>query len=109
MRRLFLLLMFVLVAAVAVGAVGLSRLNQSPFDKTPSELHACGRTYVLPAPQSTTRAVVEQQGLSKQDDVWTWQGKKDVWGKKDANSCGSTVFLKVGGNEFFSYTLSGSP
>ena len=108
MRRLLLLLMVLLAGGVVVASVALSRLHQSPFEKTPSELDACGRTYVLPAPGSTTRSAVEEQGLTVQDHVWTWQGKKAVWGKRDASGCGTSVYLQVAGDEFHSYNLSGA-
>ena len=107
MRRLLLLLMVLVAGGVVFLSVALSRLHQSPFDKTPSELDACGRTYVLPAPGATTRSAVEEQHLTVQDHVWTWQGKKAVWGVHATSGCGSTVFLQVGGNEFHSYSLSG--
>lgn len=109
MRRLLLLLVLLAVGGVVSLSVGLARLHQSPFDKTPSELKACGRTYVLPAPQGVSRAVVEDQHLTVQDHLWTWQGKREVWGSKGATSCGTNVYLKVGGDDFRSYNLSGSP
>ena len=109
MRRLMLLLVLLVAGAVVFVALALGRLHQSPFDKTPSELSACGRTYVLPAPQGVARSVVEGQGLTVQDHVWTWQGKKSVWGTRGADGCGSNVYLQISGNDFRSYNLSGSP
>jgi hypothetical protein len=109
MRRLLLLLVLALAGGVVFLSVALSQLHQSPWDKTPSQLKACGRTYVLPAPQGVSRSVVEDQRLTVQDHVWTWQGKRSVWGTKQSGSCGTNVYLQVGGNEFHSYNLSGTP
>ena len=108
-RRLLLLVMVVLVGGVIAASVALARLHQSPWDDTPSEFKACGRTYVLPAPQGVARSIVEGQGLTVQDHVWTWQGKREVWGKDLAGSCGSNVYLRVAGNDFRSFNLSGTP
>jgi hypothetical protein len=109
MRRLFLLVIVVAAAAVVFLSIALTRLHQAPWDKTPSQFHACGRTYVLPAHQSVARSIVEGQGLSVQQHVWTWQGRRAVWGTKLGTSCGTNAYLQIGGNEFRSYNLSGTP
>ena len=109
MRRLLLLLVLIAVGGVIAASLALARLHQSPWDNTPSEFKACGRTYVLPAPQGVARSFVEDQGLTVQDHVWTWQGKREVYGKNVGSSCGTNVYLKVGGNDFHSYNLSGKP
>ena len=109
MRRLLLVLMLLAAGVVVVLSVALTRLHQSPWDKTPSQFQACGRTYVLPAPQGVQRSVVDGLGLTEQAHIWTWQGKRSVWGKHLASSCGTNVYLKVGGNDFRSYNLSGGP
>jgi len=108
LRRLLLLVMVLGVGVVVALSVALSRLHQSPFDKTPSELRVCGKTYVLPAPQAASRGFVEHQGLTVQAHVWTWQGKRAVWGADTAVGCGNNIYLEIAGNDFRSYSLSAS-
>lgn len=109
MRRLLVLVWFLLFAAVAALAVGYTRLHQSPFAAVPTKLNVCSRTYVLPAPHGVTRDAIDSQSLTVQTDVRTWQGKRKVWGKRTPTSCGLQVYLQVGNNDFRSYTLSGTP
>jgi hypothetical protein len=109
MKRLLILVWLLLFAVVAGLAVGYARLHQSPFDAVPSQLDVCSRTYVLPAPHGVTRESIDTQALTVQAHVRTWQGRRAVWGKRTATSCGLAVYLQVGSNDFRSYSLSGSP
>jgi hypothetical protein len=105
MRRLLIVLGTVIVLGTAALVVGYFWLDQSPVDDAPGTIEACGHTYVNPSDHGVQRRDIDAQGLTVQARVWTWQGKRSVWGNP---GCGNEVYLRVGANDFRGYNLAGA-
>jgi hypothetical protein len=56
---------------------------------------------------------VQLEGDGRIGTVWTWQGRREVWGKRvtilGADGCGTGLYLRTGPNAFLGYALLGGP
>lgn len=105
-------------AAVVVGVLACGALfaghviHQTPFMSAPDRISTCGRDYSGPGTDGTL-AVVKRSGAHVIDHIWTWQGRREVWGQRvtiyGSRSCGTGVYLRVRQNSFRAYGLMGGP
>jgi hypothetical protein len=101
------------VAVLAVaGLFACHRMHQTPFMGTPERISVCGRTYSGPGTHETLTTLTSA-GAHPVERVWTWQGRREVWGQRltlgEATSCGTGVYLRVGPNDFRGFALLGGP
>jgi hypothetical protein len=88
------------------------RLHQTPFMATPERLSICGREFSGPGFTYSLRQV-QSAGAKQIGTIWTWQGRRQVWGHRVtlglAPGCGTGVYLRVGSETFRGFALLGGP
>lgn len=109
-RALGTILLLVVLAGSALFAC--HRWHQTPFMATPERFSLCGRDWSGPG-HHYSRDQVQQSGAHRIGQIWTWQGRRQVWGQRTtvlgAQSCGTGVYLRLGANDFRGFALLGGP
>jgi hypothetical protein len=86
--------------------------HEAPWGAKPDRLHFCGRYFGYPG-ATVPKVRVQLEGDGRIGTVWTWQGRREVWGKRvtilGADGCGTGLYLRTGPNAFQGYALLGGP
>lgn len=84
-------------------------MKQTPLMAGPERFGVCGRLWSGPD-DGFTAAQLGPDAV-RLGAVWTWQGKREVWGHRvtegRVTTCGTGVYLKVSNGQFLGYDLLG--
>lgn len=110
MRRLPWATAGLALVALSVGAVLMASWHQAPWQPAPDRISICGRDFSGPGDHYARQDLIAARRLGA---VWTWQGKREVWGQRvrllGAEGCGTGVYLRTGNDSFRGYSLQGGP
>lgn len=103
---------FVLATVVIVVVAGYAlwvgaAFHQRPLQQLPDRVSACGREFEHgTVARALGKSDVVQQGASPVTSWWTARGRYQLWA---SSRCGTVVYVRTPGGQFFGFGLLGGP